>query len=176
MGVGYNCHHVYCSVECSPNCSNVYYSYLLDSCSYCFGCIGLKNKQFCVFNEQYEKEAWFAKVDELFTDMEHQGDLGKTFPATMSPFYFNDTVAYLIDPTFTKEEVTAAGYLRRDAPVQVDIPAEAELISVDELEKYERYQDDTRYIDPAILTKIIHDDEGNVYRIVKMEYEFLMKQ
>jgi len=25
----------------------------------------------------------------------------------MNPFYFNDTAAYLIDPSFTKEEVTA---------------------------------------------------------------------
>jgi len=25
----------------------------------------------------------------------------------MNPFYFNDTAAYLINPSFTKEEVTA---------------------------------------------------------------------
>jgi hypothetical protein len=40
----------------------------------------------------------------------------------MNPFYFNDTAAYLIDPTFTKEEVTAKGYLRRDEAIKVDIP------------------------------------------------------
>jgi hypothetical protein len=55
----------------------------------------------------------------------------------MNPFYFNDTAAYLIDPTFTKEEVKAAGYLRRDEPIKVDIPANAELVKTDELNNYE---------------------------------------
>jgi hypothetical protein len=39
--------------------------------------------------------------------MEKNGTLGDFFPASMNPFYFNDTAAYLIDPTFTKEEVIA---------------------------------------------------------------------
>jgi hypothetical protein len=55
----------------------------------------------------------------------------------MNPFYFNDTAAYLIDPSFTKEEVTAAGYLRRDEPIKVDIPAGAEVVKVEDLDKYE---------------------------------------
>jgi hypothetical protein len=55
--------------------------------------------------------------------MEKDGDLGKFFPGSMNPFYFNDTAAYLIDDSFTKEEVEAAGYLRRDEAISVDIPA-----------------------------------------------------
>ena len=31
------------------------------------------------------------------------------------------------------------------------------------------------FIDPEILKVIIQDEQGNVYRIVKMEYDFLMK-
>jgi hypothetical protein len=33
----------------------------------------------------------------------------------------------------------------------------------------------TRRIDPEILKVIIQDEHGNVYKIVKMEYDFLMK-
>ena len=51
----------------------------------------------------------------------------------MNPFYFNDTAAYLIDPSFTKEEVTGKGYLWRDEPIKVDIPANAEIIKVEAL-------------------------------------------
>jgi hypothetical protein len=40
----------------------------------------------------------------------------------MSPFYFNDTLAYLIDDSFTKEEVSKEGYLRRDEEIKVDVP------------------------------------------------------
>ncbi len=32
-----------------------------------------------------------------------------------------------------------------------------------------------RWIDPEILKKVIQDKEGNYYKIVKMEYDFLMK-
>ncbi len=48
----------------------------------------------------------------------------------MNPFYFNDTAAYLIDDSFTKEEVEAEGYLRRDEKIKVDIPEDAEIVYV----------------------------------------------
>ena len=94
----------------------------------------------------------------------------------MNPFYFNDTAAYLIDPTFTKEEVEKAGYLRRDEPIKVDIPEYAELVKVSDLDQYEGYDENgKRHIDEEILKKVIIDDQGNVRRIVNMEYVFLMK-
>ena len=77
----------------------------------------------------------------------------------MNPFYFNDTAAYLIDPSFTKEEVKAAGYLWRDEPIKVDIPSDAELVNVHDLDKYEGYdKNGKRYIDEAILKKVIIDE------------------
>jgi hypothetical protein len=56
----------------------------------------------------------------------------------MNPFYFNDTVASLIDDSFTKEEVTKEGYLRRDEEIKVDLPDGADIITVDTLDKYQR--------------------------------------
>jgi hypothetical protein len=94
----------------------------------------------------------------------------------MNPFYFNDTAAYLIDPTFTQEEVEKAGYLRRSTPIKVDIPADADLVKVSELDQYETFDENgTRTINPAILQKVIQDEAGNARRIVKMEYDFLVK-
>jgi len=69
--------------------------------------------------------------------MEEIGVLGEFLPPTMNHFYFNDTLAYLIDPSFTKEEVTKLGYMRRDEPIKVDVSADAEVVKVDELGKYE---------------------------------------
>jgi hypothetical protein len=57
-------------------------------------------------NKQYTKEERYQKIDEIFQKMEDEGTLGEFFPASMNPFYFNDTAAYLIDNSFTKEEVT----------------------------------------------------------------------
>lgn len=132
--------------------------------------------------------------------MDKEWTLGDFFPGSMNPFYFNDTVAYLLDPSITKEEVTKLGYLRRDDTVKVDIPSNMEIVRTSELGNFEWFissswanakdlsdrkdssvatlsQNDgaKRHIDPSILDKIIIDDQGNYYRIVKMEYDFLAK-
>ncbi len=217
--------NVYCSTLVVKS-SEIYYSFWLDACSYCFGCIGLKNKSYCILNKQYTKEERYDKVDEIFTQMEKDWTLWKFFPWSMNPFYFNDTAAYLIDDTFTKEEVEAEGYLRRDEKIKVDIPEGAEIVYTEnpnnvtlssskgspETSKKNastgsawqkgKFLDDyqgrkvgdkfypiseiwnkvpkvdsgaERWINPEILKKVIQDEEGNCYRIVKLEYDFLMK-
>ena len=99
----------------------------------------------------------------------------------MNPFYFNDTAAYLIDDSFTKEEIEADGYLRRDDEVKVDIPEGVEVVNVADLDQYESsVGTGTRpvpewSIDPEILKKVIKDEQGNYYRIIPMEYKFLKK-
>ena len=147
----------------------------MESCSFCLGCIGLKNKSYCILNKQYTKEERYEKVDEIFSQMDADGTLGEFFPASMNPFYFNDTAAYLIDPSFTKEKVTAKKYLRRDEPIKVDIPAWVQTVKISELDQYEGYRDNQRHIDPEIMKKVIIDEQWNAYRVIPMEYEFLMK-
>ena len=69
--------------------------------------------------------------------MDEQGILGDFFPGSLNPFYFNDTTAYLIDPTFTKDEVVNSGYLWRDEPIKVDIPDTAKIIETKDLGQYQ---------------------------------------
>jgi hypothetical protein len=112
----------------------------------------------------------------IFTSMEADGILGEFFPASMNPFYFNDTLAYLIDDSFTQEEVEAEGYLWRDAPIRVDIPEWLEVVKSNELDSYQSLDLNWIWkIDPSILEKVIVNEKWNYYRIVPMEYEFLMK-
>lgn len=169
-----NSEHLYC---CSwiTRCMNLFYCYHMESCSFCLGCIWLKNKSYCILNKQYTKEERYSKVDEIFWKMHEDWTLWDFFPATMNPFYFNDTAAYLIDPSFTKEEVTAKWYLWRDEPIKVDIPAWVQTVSIHDLDKYEGWKDDKRTIDDEILKKVIIDEQGNAYRIIPMELEFLRK-
>ena len=199
--------HIYCSDYIAGD-QHIFYSRFLDSCSYCLGCMGLQNKSFCILNKQYSKEERFQKVDEIFSQLEktphpdsrlaEQGEnaLGAFFPWWMNPFYFNDTAAYLIDGSFTKEEVEKAGYLWRDEAIKVDIPANSSVVWTHELDQYGWWMIDgefvpmsrlhdkaikwvndkmTRHIDSEILKKVIRDEDGNVYRIMKMEYDFLQK-
>ena len=143
--------------------------------SYCLGCVWLRNKSYCIFNKQYEKEERYAQVDEIFSQMEHEWVLGQFFPWSICPFYFNDTMAYLLDSAFTKDEVAGLWYLWRDEPIKADIPDWMETVKATELNQYEWYKDWVRTIDPAILKKVIVDEEGNSYRVVKLEYDFLVK-
>lgn len=166
--------HVYCSAHINGSTS-IFYSYNLSSCSFCLGCIWLKNKSYCILNKQYTKEERYEIVDEIFSQMERGGTLGEFFPGSMNPFYFNDTAAYLIDPSFTKEEVIAKWYLRRDEPIKVDIPEFMEKVRSTELNQFEKWENDIRTIDPSILKKVIIDEQWNSYRIIKMEYDFLVK-
>jgi hypothetical protein len=169
---GTNSSHLYCCTQVESS-SNVFYCYHIESCSFCLGCIWLKNKSYCILNKQYTKEERYKKVDEIFTQMEKDGTIGEFFPASMNPFYFNDTAAYLIDPSFTKEEVTAKWYLRRDEPIKVDIPEGAQTVTTEELEKFEKFTDGVWTIDESICKKVILDHEWNAYRIIPMELEFL---
>ncbi len=164
------------SISQCGNSTSMYYCLFCESCSFCLGCIWLENKSFCILNRQYSKEERYNKVDEIFWQMERDGSLGDFFPWSMCPFYFNDTAAYLIDPSFTREEATAKWYLRRDEPIKVDIPDNTIVIKTSDLDHYESFDSEgNRNISAGILSKVIQDESWNVYRVVKMEYDFLMK-
>ncbi|MBI5220749.1 MAG: hypothetical protein HY978_02855, partial [Candidatus Liptonbacteria bacterium] len=51
-----NCHF---SSQCE-NCFDLWFSKNCVGCSNCFGCAGLKNKSYCVWNKQYAKEEYVA--------------------------------------------------------------------------------------------------------------------
>ena len=168
-----NLFHTYNSFNVSTG-ENIYYSTALQDCSYCFWCIWLRNKQYCILNQQYTKEEWYATINSIFLSMEKEGTFGKFFPSSLNPYYFNDTIASLIED-FTREEAETAWYLRRDEEIAVDIPDRMEVVELADLDQYEEMKDGVRTIDPAILKKVIRDEAGNVYRVIKMEYDFLMK-
>lgn len=76
------------TIACN-SCMDVEYSELLSNCAFCFGCIGLRNKKFCVFNKQYSEEEYWPLVDAIKTAMLERGEFGQFFPYELSPFAFN---------------------------------------------------------------------------------------
>ena len=86
-----NCHFCVRVAEGSRDCE---YSWFLINCANCFGCIGLKNKQCCIFNVQYTKEEYQKLVSELVVKMTEDHEYGEFFPLYFSPFPYNDTVAH----------------------------------------------------------------------------------
>ena len=61
---GYKCYQVYYSLECAE-CRDVWFSKDCVGCSDCIGCVNLRKKQYCIFNEQYTKEEYGKKKKEM---------------------------------------------------------------------------------------------------------------
>lgn len=55
------CYQVFWSQHCVDS-RNLYFCSDVSGCSDCFGCINLRNKQCCIFNEQYTKEEYKEKM------------------------------------------------------------------------------------------------------------------
>ncbi|MBI3619200.1 hypothetical protein HY213_04185 [Candidatus Peregrinibacteria bacterium] len=49
----------------AENCSDCFFGYDLKGCKHCFGCVGLRQKEFCIFNQQHSESEYRAKMREL---------------------------------------------------------------------------------------------------------------
>ena len=82
----------------------------------------------------------------------------------------------MLNPSFKKEDIVKEGFLWRDEAIKVDIPEGVETVKNTELEKYQGYDGSGKWnIDREILKKVIVDEKGNAWKIIPMEYDFLMK-
>ena len=58
------CYKAFFSQDCE-NCHNIYFSKDLIGCSDCFMCSGLRNKSYCILNQQYIKAEYEQKIQEF---------------------------------------------------------------------------------------------------------------
>ncbi len=83
------------------------YLYYCDNCfssSHLFLCTWLRNKSYCILNKQYTKEEYEVLVPRIIEKMMTDGEWGEFFPASLSPFGYNETVAQEYFP-MKREEV-----------------------------------------------------------------------
>ncbi len=104
------------------NCHDVDYSFFCTNSSNIFGCVGLKKRQYCIFNKQYTKEEYFKLRDEIINKMnenpyiDKKGNTykyGEFFPIETSPSPYNETTAQEFFP-LTKEQAISQGYKWKD--------------------------------------------------------------
>ena len=58
------CYQAYFSVDCASS-NNVWFSKNLLNCSNCFGCVNLRGAQYCIWNEQLNKEEYLRRISEM---------------------------------------------------------------------------------------------------------------
>ena len=126
-----NCHDIsftgaYASFcyECLTigNTENLIFSHGINECSnlaYCefcynshdlFGCNGLRNAQYCIFNKQYSKEEYFKLRKKIIKHMEKTGEWGGFFPINISPFAYNEAIVGEYFP-LKKKDILSQGYI-----------------------------------------------------------------
>ena len=77
------------------------YSAYLQNCQYCFGCCGLVNAKYYIFNKQYTEEEYKALVPKLIEHMEKTGEWGQFFPPHFAPNPYEESFSGLHFPQST---------------------------------------------------------------------------
>ncbi|MEK7508205.1 MAG: hypothetical protein AAB602_03965, partial [Patescibacteria group bacterium] len=138
------------------------------SCSYTFGCINLKKKQYRILNKQYSPEeyaAMRARIVESMNNNPYVDSAGRTWrygdflPYDLSPFAYNETTAVQYYP-LTKEEILQRGWKWRDPTPSahvVTLPAD-------------KIPDSIRDIQNSILKEILGCKTcGKAFRMIPAE-------
>ena len=168
---GDNCQNIKFCLDCWPAMQDSEYCLNCHSCSDCFGCVGLRSKQFCILNKQYTKGEYGALVLKI---KKHMADIpyvdsrglkyvyGEFFPTEFSPLAYNETMAIEYFPK-TKEQVVKEGYLWRDKnPGEYKITIKAGDLP-----------DDIKDVADSILKEVVQCELcRGAYKIIEAELNF----
>ncbi len=94
-------------------CMNIMYSEFCQASKNCFGCVGLKNGNYSIFNKQYTKEEYEILVAKIIEHMKNTKEYGEFFPMKYSPFAYNESMAHMSFP-LNKDEVLELGLKWQD--------------------------------------------------------------
>ncbi len=143
-------------------CRNIEYSINLKTCEDCFGCAGLVNKKFCIFNKQFDESEYWSKLDEIKTAMLERGEYGEFFPLSFSPFAYNSSLAWMSHQISDNEA--------KEKDVWIFKPAKTDfgggITEIDNIEKTEEITDD------LLSGAFVGSADGRPFRIIPEELAF----
>jgi len=155
------------------------YSIISFNSHHLFGCVGLRNKQYCILNKQYSREEYeelVPKIKKHIDDMSYTDKKGRVYkygeflPAELSPYGYNETVANEYFP-LSKKEALEQGYNWYDKPKPEYKPTI----------KAANLPDNIKDVDESILKEVIECENKKCYgvkafRIIPQELKFCKKQ
>jgi hypothetical protein len=159
-------HHTAFSINIWSGGYYVYYCILCINIKHCFACVWIRNKEYCIFNKQYTKEEYEKLIPQIIKHMQADWERGEFFPASLSPFGYNETVAMEYYP-LTKQEALAKWFNRSD--YEAPFPQVDKIIKANEVP-------DIKFVNDDILNRaIICEITSKPFRIIKQELEFYRK-
>lgn len=125
VGCGYSAYHL---LFCSAVWSNVAELLYCESCGpgvqHCFGCFGLRRKEYCVLNQQYTRAEYEQLISRVIAHMKDTGEWGEFFPPWVSADDYNNTIANDYFP-LAREEVLQRGWNWYEEPeARTKVPAQ----------------------------------------------------
>jgi len=157
------------SLHIRNNSQNLEYCQECQNCQDCFACIGLKNKKYCIFNQQFSEMAYWQMLDKIKTEMLRKGEYGEFFPLSISLAPYYDSSAQVEFP-LTKEEILNNGW-RWQEQVKSDIDlSQFAVIQAKDL------PDDIANVSDDILNKVvICEQTQKPFRLTGLELDFYRK-
>lgn len=153
-------------VHLSNGSSDAYYSDTCFNVRNVFGCAGLKGGEYLIFNKQYPKEEYGRLKENIVEHMRKTGEWGEFFPAELTPFSYNESIAHEYFP-LSKSEAVEQGFRWSE-----NIPRTKgqETVSNDALPREpQAYGDD-------LTRQILKCDRcGYNYRLIAQEIQFYKK-
>lgn len=106
----------------SVKSQDIQYNHHCHNCKHIFGCVGLRNTNYCIFNKQYTKEEYEKLVSHIIEQMnalpyqDKKGNIykyGEYFPIELSYFGYNESSAIEQFP-MSEDEALSVGYNWQD--------------------------------------------------------------
>ncbi len=114
INTGINDSNIICSAVCW-DCSFVEYSMYCFNSNHLFGCVGLRKKDYCILNKQYNKDEYEKIVVKVREELKEKEDYGQFFPKILSCFGYNESAAQDQFP-LKKEKALSEGFSWEDTP------------------------------------------------------------
>ncbi|MCB0346868.1 MAG: hypothetical protein KDD66_17250, partial [Bdellovibrionales bacterium] len=115
---GYNC---FATVDATEASEQLYTFYSSAGAENQFGCVAIKKKKNCILNTEYSESEYKRLKQKLIAHMKDTGEWGKFFPASMSPFYFQETAGYTYFPLTEEEAKRRSLNWRKESPSAADL-------------------------------------------------------
>lgn len=159
------------------NTSETEYSSSCFGAKNCFGCIGIKNKQYCIFNKPYTKEEYEDLIPKIKAHMDsmpykdskgREYKYGEFFPIELSQFAYNETNAQEYFP-LTKEQAIEKGYRWKDFEEKAHVPSKKwnEAYGLEDIVLCKAWDEDSQKAQEHNCTK--------AFRMTQGEHEFYQR-